>query len=258
MRTKSLPGAADWNNYVVLRCFVSAGCNAFRFFLFAEDDKVAPADFVEEQIGRLILDGIDASGYRFAPMPSIEKQPPPVPAVARGTSDAAQAEGNDNCSSQEHDDQYRRIATKQPVENESTHDNEWARWSEDYERRRQMESHVTNFLKHPQVYGSKLANFLEQRCNVTLWPVPVPRSDLQKPLGILQVCHDRQHALRSDLDWWEGGYVGGRVRVRGVGTSFPRAVQSGPLWSSSSVAAEQHVGDDCTATVAPRKQLCRL
>ena len=78
-----------------------------RFFLFAEDDKIAPADFVEEQLGRLIVDGIDASGHRFAPMPTIQNQE-----EEKGHASA------------------------------TTHDEDWAQWYEDYERRRKMESHV--------------------------------------------------------------------------------------------------------------------
>lgn len=192
-------------------------CNKIcRFFLFAEDDKVAPADFVEEQLGRLIVDGIDASGHRFAPMPTIQKP----------------EEENGQMS-----------ATIQGTE--------LAQWFEEYERRRKMESHVTNFLKHPDVYTSKLAHFLVDRCGVDLLPAGASSSDLWRLSreGRVEAEHE---VVRSNLDWWEGGKVGGTVRVNGVGTTFPRAVPSPTLWPQ----ATQEVAGDCTATFASPAQSC--
>ena len=39
-------------------------------FLVGEDDNVTPYTFVEEQLGRLLADGIDASGHRFPRVPA--------------------------------------------------------------------------------------------------------------------------------------------------------------------------------------------
>ena len=130
-------------------------------------------------------------------------------------------------------------------------------WSEEYERRRKMESHVTNFLKHPDMYSSKLAHFLEERCGVDLLPAPAPSSELWR-LSHKSRVEAEQEVLRSNLDWWEGGKVGGTVRVNGVGTSFPRAVgapgsPSPTMWPP----AIEEVEGGCTATCASPAKRCR-
>ena len=134
---------------------------------------------------------------------------------------------------------------------------------EDYERRRRMESHVTSFLKHPQVYASLLAHFLEERCGVELWPAAAPTSDRVVPEqdrrqseAQRDTTTQRHQTLRSDLDWWEGGKVSGRVRVNDTGTSFPRPASSAPVWPRPTQGAGH-----CTVTseaVAPGWRLCRL
>ncbi len=170
----------------------------------------------------MIVDGIDASGHRFAPMPTIQKQ----------------------------EEENGQLIAK-------TQEKGCVKWFEDYERRRKMESHVTNFLKHPEVYTSKLSHFIQERCGVDLLPVTLPSSDLWRLSESAEKAEQEQEVLRSDLDWWQGGTVGGTVRVTGVGTTFPRTVASPPLW----LPATQEVTGDCTATSAlpaPRRRLCRL
>jgi hypothetical protein len=55
---------ADYFRYPAIRAPVT--------FIYAEDDVVAPYAFIEEQIARLRLDGIDATGMRFpATLPSL-------------------------------------------------------------------------------------------------------------------------------------------------------------------------------------------
>ena len=53
---------ADYFRYPAIRAPV--------LFIYAEDDVVAPYAFVEEQLARLRLDGIDATGVRFPATPS--------------------------------------------------------------------------------------------------------------------------------------------------------------------------------------------
>ena len=174
---------------------------------------------LRETVLALIVDGIDASGHRFAPMPTIQNQ----------------------------EEEKGHVST-------TTHDEDWAQWYEDYERRRKMESHVTSFVKHPEVYTSKLTHFLEERCGVDL--VATARSSKMWRLSESDLkTMQEQEALRSDLDWWEGGMVGKTVRVTGVETAFPRPVASPPLWLS---ATRKDVADDCTAADALKRRLCRL
>ena len=126
-----------------------------------------------------------------------------------------------------------------------------------------MESHVTSFLKHPEVYTSKLAHFLEERCGVELWPAAAPTSDRVVPeherrqrQAQRDTAAQSHQASRSDLDWWEGGKVGGRVRVNGAGTSFPRPASSSPVWPTPTQGAGH-----CTVpseAAAPGWRLCRL
>jgi hypothetical protein len=108
-----------------------------------------------------------------------------------------------------------------------------------------METHVTHFLKHPQVYKRKLAEFLMDKCGVELWPATEDEhddDDEEEEEEEEQEGDDQQQQeveveeSRSDLNWWEGGRVGGRVGVRGTHTSFPRRAPGGdavlPLWTS--------------------------